>query len=514
MAESGPSPESRVRAMWLLQSLGALETSEVERALKDPDARIREQALRLSEYYLSTSKALASSVLRAVSDSDARVQFQASLTLGELKDGRRLDALAALAHQRSADSWFRLAILSSAADRASPFFHQLIAKGESWTDPQLIVELSALIGAGRNPAEIGSWFTRVSNTGAQDKLLDGLARGLRLSDTRNLKVPGAEQALTKLLASGNESVQRAAWEVARYLELAGLVRQASKDAVAESLPPQKRVIAVRALRGGRFDAVAPVLDKVLASHPSPEIESAAVDSIAAFDEPQAGASILKHWRSYGPAARQRAVAAMLEQKNRVPLLLAAIERGQVERSALDASARSHLYDSSDQEISKRSRQLLETANTDRQKIVESFHDALSLNGDVTRGKKVFENACAKCHMPRRQGGRVGPDLSGINNKTREELLTSILNPSFAIEPRFVNYVVTTTDGRMFDGVIANETPGAITLRGGSETGDETILRKNIAEIRASSVSLMPEDLEQNMSKQDLADIIAYLRGGL
>ena len=36
-------------------------------------------------------------------------------------------------------------------------------------------------------------------------------------------------------------------------------------------------------------------------------------------------------------------------------------------------------------------------------------------------------------------------------------MTSILNPSYAIEPRFVNYVITTKDGRMYDGIIANET---------------------------------------------------------
>jgi putative heme-binding domain-containing protein len=89
-----------------------------------------------------------------------------------------------------------------------------------------------------------------------------------------------------------------------------------------------------------------------------------------------------------------------------------------------------------------------------------------------------------------------------------------MNPSYTIEPLFVNYVVTAKDGRMYDGVIANETPGAITLRGGSEDGDETILRKNIAEIRASSVSLMPDGFEEKMSKQDIADVIAYLRGGL
>lgn len=111
---------------------------------------------------------------------------------------------------------------------------------------------------------------------------------------------------------------------------------------------------------------------------------------------------------------------------------------------------------------------------------------------------------APAATPQRSGGRVGPDLSGINNKTKEELLTSILNPSYAIEPRFVNYLVTTRDGRMYDGVIANETPSAITLRGGSEEGDQ---RKNIADIRASSVSLMPDGLDENLSKQDLSDFV-------
>jgi putative heme-binding domain-containing protein len=196
------------------------------------------------------------------------------------------------------------------------------------------------------------------------------------------------------------------------------------------------------------------------------------------------------------------------------MLLKAIEDERVERSALDAGARSHLYDIPDPAIQKQARGLLESTNSDRGKVVTSYHDVLAMQGDVTRGKKAFDQTCARCHMPRRQGGRVGPDLSGINNKTKEELLTSILNPSFAIEPRFVNYILTTKDGRMYDGVIANETPGSITLRGGSEDGDETVLRQNVSEIRASSVSLMPEDLEKSLSKQDLADVIAYLRGGL
>jgi putative heme-binding domain-containing protein len=235
--------------------------------------------------------------------------------------------------------------------------------------------------------------------------------------------------------------------------------------------------------------------------------------LAAFDEPAAGKTILDHWREYSPVARQHAVNALLATRDRIPMLLKAVEAGLVERSALDASARSHLYDDSDPSIAASSRRLLEGANTDRAKVVASYNDAANLAGDLVRGKKLFEENCARCHEPRRQSGRVGPDLSGINNKTKEELIASILNPSYAIEPRFVNYIITTSDGRIYDGIIANETAWAITLRGGAED-DETILRKNISSIRASSVSLMPDELEKNLGKQGLADVITYLRGGL
>jgi putative membrane-bound dehydrogenase-like protein len=514
MALNGASPEARMHALWMLNALAGLEPGDVQTALKDSDWRIRENAIRLSESFLNKSAPLATAVIAMAADSDPHVQFQDSLTLGDMKDRRALGTLAELAHARSADPWFRVAILSSVADAASPFFHMVLSKGESWTDPELLVELSALIGARGDKTELSQWFNALPKLNAPDKDLAGLTRGLKLANARNLQVAGAEQALTKLLTSPSEPVQRAAWEASRYFELAGLIRRASQDAMNLNLPEPKRIMAVRALRGGRLDGVAPVLEKVVQSHPSPDLEAAAVDSLAAFDEPAAGKIILDNWRGYSPPARKHAVDALLAQKNRVPMLLKAVEDGQVERSALDAGARSHLYEDQDPAIVKRAHALLESTNSDRAKVVAEYHDAIALSVDVAHGKKLFEDTCARCHMPRRQGGRVGPDLSGINNKTKEELLTSILNPSYAIEPRFVNYVITTNDGRMYDGVIANETPGSVTLRGGSDEGDQTVLRKNIADMRASSVSLMPEGLEKDLKKQDIADIIGYLRGGL
>ena len=292
-----------------------------------------------------------------------------------------------------------------------------------------------------------------------------------------------------------------------------LEERAAKEAVNPDLLAARRILAIRALHGGHFETVSPVLEKLLEAHPAPEIEVAALNSAAAFDEAAAGKMILASWRGYSPAGRKAAVDALLTQTNRVPMLLEAIQSGAVERSSIDAPAEARLYDNADPAIAKKARALLQNATSDRAKVVEAYHDVVNLRGNAAHGKQLFDENCARCHMPRSQGGRVGPDLSGINNKTKGELLTSILNPSYAIEPRFVNYVITTKDGRIYDGVIASETPGAIMLRGGSEDGsDQTVLRRNIAEVRASSVSLMPDGSEEHLKKRDLADLIAYLRG--
>ena len=216
----------------------------------------------------------------------------------------------------------------------------------------------------------------------------------------------------------------------------------------------RRAVAIRALRGGSFAPASAVVKKALDASPPAELQTAAVETLSAFDELAVAPLLLQYWRGYSPAARVKVIAAMLSVQPRIPLLLKALEDGQVEASVLHVAARTRLFEQGD-----------------RAKVVEAYHDVLNLKGDVARGKTVFDENCAKCHMPRRPGGRIGPDLSGINNKTRDELLTSILNPSYAIEPQFTHYIVTTKDGQVHDGVLAHETPALITLRGGTEEGD-------------------------------------------
>lgn len=519
LSQRSDLPQARVHALWLLDAISGLDAPLALRALKDAHPGVRENAVRLAEAWLGKSAAVANALLAMKNDRDARVQFQTALTLGEMKDSRALQALADIAARRAGEHWFRLAMLSSVHDNAYPFFHLLVYRNGFRANPSFLNELCSLIGARHDPAELGRFLriarfflpTEPAETAAA---LFGLGKGLKLEGVSNMHIPGADAILMQFLGHPSEQVQSAAWNVAPHFDLPQLIAKASEDALNPSLTAGRRANSIRALRGGRLVMAAPVLRRILRAHAPPEIETAAVDCLASFDDAAVASELLRNWKAYGPETRRRVIAALLNHRDRVPVLLKALEDRQIETAAVEFPARARLMQHPDASIASRAKSLFNEQTTDRAKTVRAYSDVLKMNGNADHGKAVFDENCAHCHTPRRHGDRVGPDLSGINNKSKEELLTSILNPSYAIEPRFVDYIVTTQDGRIYDGVIANETPGAITLRGGSGDGDEIVLRKNIAEIRASGISLMPEGLEQRMSKQDLADVIAYLRGGL
>jgi putative heme-binding domain-containing protein len=94
----------------------------------------------------------------------------------------------------------------------------------------------------------------------------------------------------------------------------------------------------------------------------------------------------------------------------------------------------------------------------------------------------------------------------------EAILLHIVLPSQEIAPHFAHYRCETRDGRVFSGLLTAETASAITLRQ-AQGLEETIERTNIAQLEVLPESLMPEGLEKNLPPQQLADLLAFLRGG-
>jgi putative membrane-bound dehydrogenase-like protein len=135
-------------------------------------------------------------------------------------------------------------------------------------------------------------------------------------------------------------------------------------------------------------------------------------------------------------------------------------------------------------------------------------------GDIRRGQLVFNSAktqCIACHKVGYVGGLIGPDLTRIGNiRSERDLLESIVFPSASFVRSYEPMRVLTTDDRTFNGIIKKDAPDEIIIVVAADK-EERIPRADIASISPSSVSLMPSGLDQQIGKQDLADLIAFLR---
>ena len=135
-------------------------------------------------------------------------------------------------------------------------------------------------------------------------------------------------------------------------------------------------------------------------------------------------------------------------------------------------------------------------------------------GDLRRGHHVFNSAkaaCATCHTIGYVGGTIGPDMTRIGSiRTERDLLEAIVYPSASFVRSYEPVKVTTKDGNVHNGILKKDAPDEIVLVLAADK-EVRIPRSEIDEFRMGTVSIMPAGLDQQLTKQDLADLIAFLR---
>jgi putative membrane-bound dehydrogenase-like protein len=135
-------------------------------------------------------------------------------------------------------------------------------------------------------------------------------------------------------------------------------------------------------------------------------------------------------------------------------------------------------------------------------------------GDIRRGQIVFNSKktqCIACHKVGYVGGLAGPDLTRIGGiRTERDLLEAILFPSASFVRSYEPVRVVTTDERVLNGVLKKDAPDEIVVVVAADK-EERVARADIASIAPSTVSLMPAGLEQQLSPQEIADLLAFLR---
>ena len=139
---------------------------------------------------------------------------------------------------------------------------------------------------------------------------------------------------------------------------------------------------------------------------------------------------------------------------------------------------------------------------------------LAMQGDSSRGEQLFWSQgmnCGKCHRIGERGTAVGPDLSTIGKqRSSEELLESLLWPSRRIDPKFAAYVLIMVDGRAFAGLLLKRDANAIVLW--DNQGKEVkVAAAELQELHPSRISLMPDGQLAELTPQEAADLLEYLK---
>ena len=518
-----------LHALYLLRDLQQLGPDHVVAAMQSEDAGVRVHALRLAEPLLDTHPTVKSTALALVADSDAAVRLQLALTLGESRDPAAILQLAQLAMTSSDEPWLDTAIGSSVAGRA----HQLIAallkaRQQASELPEFAADimemLARLVGTRQDQEEMPLLFATISALdedalSIQERLLTGLIQGLQAGATQAFTSEAGQQSLGKLLASSSPRVSAYALQIAGLLRLQespamGAAWDLAIDtALDESQPAAQRLTALAMLGAAplkKSSQLKPLLD---ARQPL-DVQLAAVRAISMSSEPQVIDVLMTDFGLLSPEVRSLIIDTACSRQERLPRILGLLEENALSPNDLPPIRRQQLLEHSDLELRTRAARLLIPAtSTERNNLFEKYQAALAGPRDANAGKRVFEETCAKCHQLDKTGFAVGPDLDSVRTRPDASLLLDILDPSSTIDPKFVTFMIATVDGRITSGLLASESATSVTLRR-EKNQTETILRKDIEQFRASSKSLMPEGMEKELSPQQLADLIAYLRESL
>ena len=350
-------------------------------------------------------------------------------------------------------------------------------------------------------------------------ILDGLVQGWP-QDTTPVIGESETKTLTSLMQSIPESVRDRLLALAQRwgktdlfgAQITVITDLLKKQITDSAAPDDQRSAAVKRLIGldAATEVVVFVLKQINLLTP-PSLSTGLINALTESRNPATGQTVIESWPQLTPSARRTATAALLRRAEWTAALLDAVEQGKLGRSDIATEHWSQLKQNPNRLIARRAERLSDTGNpvsADREEIVKKLLPVAKEKGDAARGKEVYTATCAVCHVFNGQGGKVGPDLTGIAARDRSEILTDILDPNRSVEANYRLWNVTTKDGETLSGRLETETQTTVEILD-TTAQKHVIQRKNIASMNGSALSIMPAGFE-SLPPDDLKALLEYL----
>ncbi len=514
-----------LESLWALHVVGARTEADTLQALGHKNPAVRAWAARLAADERTVSARVASRLVAlATKESDPQVRSQLASSARRIQGPAALPVLRELLrHDEDVkDPHIPLLLwwaLEAHAESARQEVVALFKDATFWKHPlvegtitERLMQRYGAAGGKENLRSAGQLLELAPTTADKDRLLVGLEKAF------------TGRAVDDLPDELKTAITRA-WAAGASASRVGLgLRIGHEASVAEALRliadgkanPTQRQEAIRILGEVSQPRSVPVLLNVMRTGPK-TLQLEALTALQRYDEKQISKEVLAFAldrKTTDPALREGAISLLSSRPAWSLELLQVIDGGKISpRSvSMDIVRKIHLY--KDPAIIK----LIEkhwgkvrasTAVEKKREMVRLGTILKGAKGNATAGKIVFTNTCGKCHKLFGEGGAVGPELTGYERDNLMYWLENIADPSAAIRDEYMTFVITTTDGRTLTGLIAEQDKQTVTLKT-AEGQAVRLSRSKIEDLRASLVSLMPEDQLKPLTEQQVRDLFAYL----
>ncbi len=519
---------ARLHGLWTLHAMNALTSSNLASAIRDAHPTIQNNALRvMAELRAAPASNVVAAAIKQLKDTSERTRLEALIALTEsVPDKDTISAVHKLFSDMkdSKDVWAKSAMLGIARRAPTNFIRASFAsdKSDNYRDlVQPLVEDFIL----KKDAAVTSWV--LAHAGKQAAATDKLKITVLNTFAKHLGTfapplsTNIDAALRAFLKSESRSLRIAAFPVVSHYDRNGayaaelrslrrtLLAEVEKDKVKDE--DRNAYITTLMTVPSLWPETISRLDSLIVDGASKEVQKHIIAELGNTTSPRAAAVLLKNLSRFGTENRQLAVGVLLKRADWAMALLGFIERKQIAVNELGVQTPGRLTTYPDALVAKRATAVFEALNgpqlREKNALIASFQQYFSKPADLKNGKELFEKNCAVCHKFGDKGKEAGPNLTGVGLHGETVLLTHILDPNRVVEGNFISYNISTKKDEEFTGLIKSENTEKVVLK--NIEAEVEIRRAEIASMKSSGLSLMPEGLE-SLGGANIRDIVGYL----
>ncbi len=288
-------------------------------------------------------------------------------------------------------------------------------------------------------------------------------------------------------------------------ELKALITNGGADVSA-------RQQALRTLVTAKPEGLVALLHKLLDDR---ELIVEAIRGLATVDHAETPKRVLDRFARLTPEGKMIAISTLVSRPSYSKELLNAVAAEQISRREVSAFHARQILSFSDDELTKQLAKVwgeVRTSSAEKQQLAAKWKASLTperlKTAKLSEGRALFNKSCGNCHVLFGSGKSAGPDLTGGNRRNLDYLLENILDPSATVAADFRMSVFGMKDGRVINGVVVEKSEKTLTVQ--TQTDRVTIQRAEIEEQKVSTLSLMPDGLFQNLTEDQVRDLIGYL----